>query len=414
MATALPRNVAVQWAHGLLGQTGFRLVAAPTFLPAYLFALSGSDFVVGLARSLQALGTVVTPVIGASRIGHRKKILGITLAASGLMRVQVLGMALAGLLLGAGAAVYAVVLFLALMGLFQGIAQVTMNSLRAKVIPPHRRGSVDGVRNFLAGLSSAALSYAAGVYLVDANVFGNGYAATFLLAFGIAALGWFALALTWEPRAESVRGRESIRETFRAVGPILRDQPVFRRFFAARALGSCGRMALPFYILFLGTRIELDGAALGLFTAVWMATSSLAVLVWGLLADWRGHKLVMVATLFCWMASHVQLLTVQSETGAVAFFVLVGLASGGFNQAGQNMVMLLGQLRDIPIRLAASGAAVNLVGAVGPFLGGAIVYFTGHVALFALTIALQSVALVLLVRWVPEPSAGVREGAPLA
>lgn len=403
MAKALPRNVAVQWIHGLLGQTGFRLVAAPTFVPQYLFLLSGSDFVVGLARSLQALGTVVTPVVGASRIGHRKKILGITLAASGLMRLQVLGLALAGLLLGAGATVYAVVLFLALMGLFQGIAQVTMNSLRAKVIPAHRRGVVDGVRNFLAGLSTAAFSYAAGVYLVDANLFGDGYAAAFLLAFGIAALGWFALALTREPRAESVRARESIRETFRAVVPILREQPVFRRFFAARALGSCGRMALPFYILFLGTRIELSGAALGLFTSVWMFTSSLAVLFWGLLADWRGHKLVMVATLLCWTVSHAQLLTVQSQGEAVFFFVLVGLASGGFNQAGQNMVMLLGELRDIPLRLAASGAAVNLVGAVGPFVGGAIVYFTGYVALFAVTIALQGVALVLLARWVPEP-----------
>ena len=404
VAKALPRNVAVQLAHGLLGQTGFRLVAAPTFLPAYLFALSGSDVVVGLARSLQALGTVITPVIGASRIGHRKKILGITLAASGLMRVQTLGLALAGFLLGTGAAVYAIVLFLALMGAFQGMAQVTMNSLRAKVIPVHRRGVVDGARNCLAGLTSAGLSYVAGAYIVDANLFGNGYAAVFLTAFLVSALGWFALALTHEPRAESVRGRESIRETLRSVIPILRAQPDFRRFFAARALGSCGRMALPFYILFLGTRTELSGAALGLYTAVWMLTSSFAVLAWGLLADSRGHKVVMVATLVCWTVAHGQLLTVSSETGALVFFVLVGLASGGFNQAGQNMVLLFGRLRDIPIRLAASGAVVNLVAAAGPLIGGAVVFLTGYIALFAFTIALQCVALVILVWWVPNPS----------
>lgn len=406
MERALPRNIAVQLAHGLLGQTGFRLVAAPTFLPAYLFMLSGSEFVVGLGRSLQAAGTVVTPMIGASRIGHRKKILGITLAASGLMRLQTLGLALAGFLLGAGAAVPAIVLFMTLMGVFQGIAQVTMNSLRAKVIPVPRRGVVDGARNCVAGLSSAALSYVAGAYIVDANLLGNGYATLFLAAFLIAALGWFALALTWEPRAESVRGRESIRDTFRAVIPILREQPDFRRFFAARALGSCGRMALPFYVLFLGTRIELDGAALGLFTAVWMLTSSLAVLGWGLLADWRGHKGVMVATLLCWTIAHVQLLTVGSETEAVVFFVLVGLASGGFNLAGQNLVMLFGRLRDIPIRLAASGAVVSLVGALGPLVGGALVLFAGYVPLFALTIALQCVALVILAWWVPNPRRG--------
>ncbi len=387
----------------MLGQTGFRLVSAPTFLPAYLFALSGSDFVVGLARSLQALGTVVSPVIGASLIGHRKKILGITLATSGLMRLQILGLAVAGFLLGTGAAVVAVVAFLALMGFFQGIAQVTMNSLRAKVIPVGRRGIVSGARNFLAGLVSAAVSYAAGAYVIDADLFGNGYSSVFLLAFVIASFGLGALALTREPKASSVRGRESVVETFRAVGPILRRQPAFRRFFVARALGSCGRMALPFYILFAGTRMELTGATLGLLTTVWMLTSSTANLVWGMLADRRGYKVVMVATLACWTASHVQLLFVDSLVGVIVFFVLMGTASGGFNQSGQNMVLEFGRMEDIPIRLAASGSAVNLVGTIGPAIGGGIVALTGYVELFAATIALQAIALALIVVAVPEP-----------
>ena len=397
------RNAAVQLLHGLLGQTGFRLVSAPTFLPAYLFALSGSDFAVGLARSLQAAGTVATPMLGASLIGHRKKILGITLASSGLMRVQILGMAAAGFLLGANATVAAIVVFLALMGFFQGIAQVTMNSLRAKVVPVHRRGIVSGARNFLAGLSSAAVSYVAGAYVIDANLLGNGYSSVFLLAFSITTLGLFALALTREPRAESVRGRESILETFKAIAPILRAQPDFRRFFVARALGSCGRMALPFYILFIGTRIELTGAVLGLLTTVWMITSSVANLGWGLVADWRGYKVVMVATLACWTASHVLLLQVEGLAGVIAFFVVMGMASGGFNQSGQNMVLEFGQLRDIPIRLAASGAAVNLVGAVGPLLGGALVAFAGYQTLFVVTIALQIAALGIICIAVPEP-----------
>lgn len=388
----------------MLGQTGFRLVSAPTFLPAYLFALSGSDFVVGLARSLQALGTVASPVIGASLIGHRKKILGITLAASGLMRLQILGLAAAGFLLGVGGAtVVAAVAFLALMGFFQGIAQVTMNSLRAKVIPVNRRGIVSGARNFLAGLVSAAVSYAAGAYVIDANLFGNGYSSVFLLAFVIASFGLGALALTREPKAGSVRSRESVVETFRAVGPILRRQPAFRRFFVARALGSCGRMALPFYILFAGTRMELTGATLGLLTTVWMLTSSTANLVWGMLADRRGYKVVMVATLACWTASHVQLLFVDSLVGVIVFFVLMGTASGGFNQSGQNMVLEFGRMEDIPIRLAASGSAVNLVGTIGPAIGGGIVALTGYVELFAATIALQAIALALIVVAVPEP-----------
>ena len=403
VARNLRRNAAVQLLHGLFGQTGFRLVSAPTFLPAYLFALSGSDFAVGLARSLQAAGTVASPMLGASLIGHRKKILGITLASSGLMRVQILGLAVAGFLLGANATVAAVVVFLALLGFFQGIAQVTMNSLRAKVIPVHRRGLVSGARNFLAGLSSAALAYFAGVHVVDANLLGDGYSSLFLLAFAITTVGLLALALTREPRAEAVRGRESLRATLRAVGPILRRQPAFRRFFIARAFGSCGRMALPFYILFIGTRLELTGANLGLLTTVWMLTSSGANLFWGLVADRRGYKIVMLATLASWTASHVQLLFVDGLASVVVFFVLMGAASGGFNQSGQNMVLEFGQPRDIPIRLAASSAAVNLIGAVGPLLGGALVALAGYVSLFVATIVLQAVAFAIIAVAVPEP-----------
>lgn len=357
-------------------------------------------------------------MIGASMIGHRKRFLGVTLASSALMRLQILGLAVAGFLFGSVSsdtgspvggtvtAVAAIVLFLALMGFFQGISQVTMNALRAKVIPIKRRGIVNGARNFLAGLTSAGVSYAAGAYIIDENLLGNGYASVFLLAFGITCVGLFAMALTHEPTATSLRPRASIAQTLKSVGPILRDQPAFRRFFAARALASCGSMALPFYILFAGTRMELTGATLGLLTTVWMLTSSTANLAWGLIADRYGYKVVMIATLTCWAASHVQLLFVQDIVGMVVFFVIMGSASGGFNQAGQNMTLEFGRLEDIPIRLAASGSAVNLVSAVGPFVGGVIVALTGYVALFLTTLALQAIALVIIAVAVPEPRHG--------
>ena len=53
----LTRNYLAHLVHGMLGQTGFRLINAPTFLPAYIMLLSGgSELTVGLALSLQALG----------------------------------------------------------------------------------------------------------------------------------------------------------------------------------------------------------------------------------------------------------------------------------------------------------------------------------------------------------------------
>ena len=387
----------------MFGQTGMRLVSAPTFMPAYLFALSGSEFVVGLTRALQAAGTVISPIIGASTIGHRQRVLSTTLVTAAMMRIQILGLALAGFFLGQRALLPAIIVFLTLMGFFQGMAQVTMNTLRARVIPVHRRGFVSGARNFLAGFTSAGVSYLAGAYVLENNLLGNGYGTMFLIAFGIATLGLGALALTRETDTSAVRPRESTGEALRAIPGLLRHNPEFAKFFIARALGSCGRMALPFYILYAGTRMELTGTVLGLLTTVWMITSSTSNLFWGLLADRRGYRIVMIATLAIWTLSHVQLLFVESLSGVIAFFIIMGIPSGGFNQSGQNMVLEFGDIKDIPIRLAASGSTVNFVGAIGPLLGGLIVWTLSYPALFVITIVLQLVGLVILVRWVPEP-----------
>lgn len=399
----LNRNILAQLLHGMLGQTGFRLIQAPTFVPAYLFMLSGSDFVVGLARSVQALGTVISPFIGASMIGHRRRILGMTLGMSALMRIQILGLSVTGFLLGKGDIVWSFIVLMALMGFFQGMSQVTMNSLRAKVVPIRRRGIVSGMRNFLAGFTSAGVSYVAGAYFIEQNIFGNGYATVFLVAFVITSFGLAGLAITKEPLADVVRERESVLQTLRGMPELLARDVAFLRFFIARAFGSFGTMALPFYILFAGSQMQISGAELGLLTTVWMITSSTTNLIWGVIADRKGYRVVMIATLAFWIASHVVILFVEDLVDMGIFFVIMGMASGGYNQAGQNMVLEFGAVEDIPLRLATSGSAVNLIATVGPVLGGLIVVMGSYFSLFVTTIVLQLIALVILILWVPEP-----------
>lgn len=399
----LRRNIIVQLGHGAFGQTGFRLIAAPTFIPAYLFSITGSDVLVGLTRAFQAFGTVLSPFIGASLIGHRKKILGITVAVSVLMRLQVFGLALAGFFLGQQALVPATIVLLTLIGFFQGMSQVQMQSLRAKVIPTDKRGIVTGARNSIAGICSAIVSYIAGAFVLQQNLLGNGYASIFLMAFVIASIGVFVLCFTKEPRADSVRIKESFLGTLRSIPDLIRQDPAFGRFFIARAFGSFGRMALPFYVLYAGMRMELDGLTLGVLTTVWMITSSTANLFWGLIADRKGYRLVMIITLAIWTLSHIQLLYVETLNGMIVFFVLMGIPSGGFNQSGQNMVLEFGKNQDIPLRLAASGSAVNLIGAIGPLIGGAIAAIYSYEVLFISTIVLQGIGLIGLIKYVPEP-----------
>ncbi len=154
----LPRNFAAHFIHGMLGMTGFRLFNAPTFLPAYLHLLSGSDFIVGLGQSLQQLGGVVSPVVGAAQIEHRQRVLPVSMWMGTLMRLQVLGIALAGFFLGGTSLLVAVLVFLFLFGLFSGAQGVAFQVLLAKVIPIARRGRLQALRNVAGGAIAAILA----------------------------------------------------------------------------------------------------------------------------------------------------------------------------------------------------------------------------------------------------------------
>jgi MFS family permease len=193
---------------------------------------------------------------------------------------------------------------------------------------------------------------------------------------------------------------------------LLRDNPNFARFFVVSALGAFGRMAMPFYVLYAGTRMEVSGAMLGVLTTVWMLTSTVANLFWGNVADRHGFRIVMIATLILWSLAHLELLRAVSVPGLVLFFVVVGTATGGFVQARQNLVLELGAEADIPMRVAVSNMAVSFIGTIGPLLGGLVATLFGYPAVFIACIVLQTAAAVILIGWVVEPR-GVPVNVPL-
>ena len=63
----------------------------------------------------------------------------------------------------------------------------------AKVIPIDRRGRLQAWRNFTGGIIAAVLSYGAGIWLIDRNALGNGYATTFFLTFLLTSIGLLIL-----------------------------------------------------------------------------------------------------------------------------------------------------------------------------------------------------------------------------
>lgn len=398
----LKRNYAANLAHGLLGQTGFRLVNAPTFVPAYIFLLSGSEFAVGLALAAQWFGASASSIFGATLIEHRKRVLPMGLLIGWGMRAGVLGLALGGFFLPPHLALITALAFLCLFGLFNGMQAVIFNTLMAKVIPLRLRGRLTGFRNFAAGLTAAGVSWMGGHYFVEGNLLGNGYASTFLMAFVLTSIGLSLLMLVREPEPPTIRARAKLGGRLREIPAMLSADPALARFYLAAALAALGTMAVPFYILFAGERIGLSGTTLGILSTAFLLAQTGANLAWGSLADRYGNRIVFISSVGLWAVSTVALLFTHDMIGLALVFAGLGAGQGGFQNSNQNIIVEFGARDDLPMRIAVLNTATSLMMAVGPLMGGLIARGLSFTALFSFSIVVLAGA-VFTMFFVDEP-----------
>ena len=236
VATNLRRNYLAHFSHGMFGMTGFRMIYAPTFVPAYLYLLTGSSVLVGLSQALQQVGAVLSPLLRASEIEDKKRILPNAMRNGTMMRVQLLGLALSGWFLPATWLVPATMLFLFLLGYYSGAQRVSFQMLMAKVIPLQKRGRLQGYRNLAGGGIAAALSWWAGSLLIEKNILGNGYATTFMLSFVLTSIGLAMLAFfIREPDNHRARPPMRLTDRLRELPGLLSEQN-YRNFLIAQLL----------------------------------------------------------------------------------------------------------------------------------------------------------------------------------
>jgi MFS family permease len=400
----LKRNYAGHYLHGMLGMTGFRLVNAPTFVPAYLHLLSGSDVLVGLGLALQQLGGTISPIIGAAHIEHRKRVIPVSMFLGTMMRVQILGLALAGWFLHGTALLVTVMMFLFLLGLFSGPQGVAFQFLLAKMIPISWRGRLQGWRNMTGGLIAATLSYLAGKYLIGENFWGNGYGTTFLVAFVLTSLGLTAFRLlVREPEPPTLRPRMHLRERLRSFPAMLRDNPAFFYFMIARTFAIASRVAAPFYIIYATKTLGFSGNVIGTLSFAYLIADTIMNIIWGYMADRLGFRSCFIAALVFWIGATIALMFVHAPALFVLVFFGLGAANSGYQMSAQNIVFEFGHRDDMAMRLALSNTAESVMSSAGPLAGGLIAASLGYHAVFAVSAVFQTVALFLLLRFVEEP-----------
>ncbi len=397
-------NYFAMLAHGLLGQTGFRLIMAPTFVPAYIFVLSGSELVVGVALAAQHLGAALSSMPGGTLLESRRRVLPVLFLMGGLMRSQILVIALAGLWLSPSLSLAVTCLALFLFGLFAGMQGVTFQTILGKIIPVEVRGGLTGFRNATAGLVSAAVAFTGGAYFIEANTWGNGYAVTFLVAFTLTMLGMMTLIFVREPTDVPVRATAGFRERMREMPALLRSDSAYTAFVIARSVAAIGVMAVPYYVIFAGERVGLTGETVGILSVAFLLAATVSDLLWGLMADRTGNRLVFATSVGLWAAATISLLFVPPTTfWMIVVFAAVGTGMGGYQIGSINLILEFGDQEDRPMRIAMANTAHSLVYALAPLLGGLLTLVVSHPTIFVLASLAQLISLGIILFLVDEP-----------
>jgi len=399
----LRRNYIANFIHGMLGMTGFRLIHAPTLVPTYLYMLTGSTAIVGLSQALQQAGSIISPMRSASAIEDKPYVLPIARRTGILMRIPLAIIALAGWFMGGWPLAVVTIAALCLFGYFNGAQRVAFQVLMSKVIPLEQRGRLQGYRNLVGGGIAALLSWWAGTALIENNVLGNGYATTFAISFVLTSLGLTVLTLMLrEPASTVLRPTTGLRERLRDV-PRLLDNRAYRNFLIAQMVAMAGRTAIPFCILYAGTKFEVDGSTLGLLSLAFLGMDTLSNLVWGALGDKFGFRLVFLLALVLWTLGYAQILLAQDRTGFLIAFGLLGAAVSGYMLSAMTLVLEFGATEDIPIRLALSTTVETSIAAIGPLIGGSVAHYIGFPPLLIFSLGALIVASAIVMLGVRDP-----------
>lgn len=400
----LRRNYIGNFVHGMLGMTGFRLINAPTFMPAYLHLISGSNTIVGLGLALQQVGSIISPLVAGAKMEHRLKIMPAAIVLGSLGRLAILGMALSGWFLKDRAQVVTLLMFLFLFGVFMGAQRVAFTLLMSKVIPVSLRGRLQAWRNAIGGLIAAVLAYVSGKYLIEANVLGNGYSTTFILAFFLTSAGlWFLQYQIREPVPPTIREPARMRDRMRDIPGLIAADPAYRWFLVVQMLATSARIATPFFILHVGATMHLDGATLGLLSLAYLGADTVSNIAWGYLGDRSGFRIVLLLAITGWIAATVVLMTLSAPVAIFFAFCILGAAQAGYGMASNTMILEFGHRDDLPMRIGISATAEGVTATLGPLIGGTVADLLGYNVVFGASLGLLAAALLTLVVAVPDP-----------
>jgi MFS family permease len=397
-------NLFVNVAEVALFFLGTSFVAASTILPLFISKLTSSTLAVGVVALLSQGGWYLPQLFTAHATERVPRMLPI-LINIGLIAERV---PLFILVLAASLAVRApsVALALTLIGfawhtLGAGSIAPAWQELVGRCFPVDRRGFYMGFGSFV-GTAFGAAGAAASVALLTALAYPQSFMAVFAIGAMCVLVSLAFLARVREPVPATRPPLQSNRSFWLGVREILRSQRNFRWYLAGRVTTALGGIGGGFITLSAIRTWDVSDGTVGAYTGLMLLGEAAGMLILGLLADRRGHKLSLEIAALAYVAAFA--LTAWSPSAAVYYpaFVLIGFGIGGQITSGIMLTLEFAPAGRQPTYAGLVNTSLGVAGIVAPLVG-AWMASRAFPPLFILSAVLNLAALLVLLLRVKDP-----------
>lgn len=269
-----------------------------TIIPSFLTELGASSATIGLMTTLQRACWLLPQLFAARYMANKPYKKPAVMWAAGIGRSLLLF--LAGLVWATGARppgliIVLVTLIISAFWIGDGLASLSWFDLFSKTIPAGRRGRLISVGQVSSGIFSFLAGFAVEWILSDRGLpYPNNYAAMFLIAFGMLAMSYSAIARIVEPPGVTAGDTPRWRDYLPQLWRILKTDHAFRNYTIARQLFNLSNLAGPFYMTYALDKLALPAQVAGRYTSIGVVGGILAAIFFGWVNERQGTKKTLV------------------------------------------------------------------------------------------------------------------------
>jgi MFS family permease len=398
-------NFIVNFLDGTFFWSGASFIAARTILPLYVSRLTDSELAIGLLSTITASGWLLPQLFTANWIQGlpRKKVAPVNIGFF-TERLPVFLM-VPTVLLAVNHPTLALILFFIMLAwrvIGAGVVAVGWQDMIAKIIPTSRRGRFFGATMF-SGTALGVVCATIAAWFLEQYSFPFGYLLCFAAASIFIFLSWFFMALTREPAQVNQESIISQSEYWRRLPTILRTDQNFQRFLLSQVVIVIGGMAFGFLAVYAVQRWQLADSQAGNFTTSMLIGQAISNLIFGVLADRKGHKLVLeLSTLGGAIAVGLACVATAPELFYIVF-ALIGVNTTGIILSGIMIVFEFGRSEIRPTYIGLNNTVLGIVASIAPIFGGWLASTVGYQMLFAGASVIGLVGFVILHWLVQDP-----------